>query len=289
MRQKHSLRKYFLCLLGGLGIVLSGVIYAAPAFADNEIPPGDLYGNTSYLPEPLPPEPELNPNILNCTQKGYYIYTKEYECPIGDERFLTFETKMRTTFGRHLDWEPEDYINYPPPMPVCPTSGIVITQPDYKPEEKELLQMAADSKEYKALYAEKHASYFLLAELNKLLEHDQENRWWYLLHATWEADNCGNRERYKLYAQKTIEAGKERLKNLQSDNNEYWVLNVVLPDLYRRIGDFRSAQGWLDEFGGKLPEDPKSKESFGVAFELLRQAVLEKNKAQVQLLPDGEQ
>jgi len=288
MKQSHFLAKYFPLFLGGLGIVLSGILYVAPAFAEDKPSPGDLYGNTSYLPELIPQEPELNTNILNCTEEGYHTYTKEYSCPIGDEIFLSFETKMRTTFGRHLDWEPEAYINYPPPMPVCPISGIVITGPDYSEEETELLTMVADSKEYKETYAEKHASYFLLAEMDRLLERDKENRWWYLLHATWEADNCDNQDRYKFYAQKTIEAGKKRLKNVQPDDNEYWVLNVVLPNLYRRIGDFKSANEWLKAFGHQLPKDEKSKKSFGVAFDLLRQAVKEKNMAQVPLRPESE-
>lgn len=244
------------------------------------------YTNSAYLPE-IPPAPEFNPHILNCFKKeGYYIRVKEYICPIVKEAFLVPELGMPVTYGRHLDWEPASHIGFPPPMPVCPTGGAVITKSNYNEEELELLQMAVNAEEYKALYAEKHASYFLRAEMNRILELDAENRWWYLLHATWEADQCDAPEKYRLYAAKTVEAATTRLKKLSEDSNEYWVLNLIIPNLHRRSGDFSAAQKWLDKLGNKLPEEAKSRENFRIAFQLLRKAVAEKNTAQVPLRMD---
>ena len=249
--------------------------------------PDETYTNSAYLPE-LPAAPEFNAQILNCFAKeGYYIRIKEFTCPIGKGVFLVPELGMQITYGRNLDWEPAAYIGFPPPMPVCPSNGAVVTKSNYTEDETELLEMAVKNEEYKALYAEKHASYFLRAELNRILELDAENRWWYLLHATWEAAHCGAEDKYKLYALKTVDAARERLKKLSDDNSEYWVLNLIIPNLYRRTGDFSAAQKWLDKLGGKLPKDEKAKESFGAAFQLLQKAVTEKNTAQVPLQPEG--
>lgn len=241
----------------------------------------ESYTNSAYMPG-IPPVPEFNPHILNCFKKeGYYINVREFICPVDKETFLTPELGMHITYGRNLDWEPSAYIGFPPPMPVCPTSGAVVTKSSYTEDETELLTMAVNSDEYKALYAEKHASYFLRAELNRLLELDAGNRWWYLLHATWEAEHCGAKDKYKLYAMHTVKAATERLKTLSDEKNEYWVLNLIIPNLHRRTGDFAAAQAWLDKLGNKLPKDAKSRENFGTAFKLLRTALAQKKTEQI--------
>src|SRR5690606_11920048 len=154
---------------------------------------------------------------------------------------------------------------------------------NYSDDEIELLTMAVNTDEYKALYAAKHASYFLYAELNRILELDEENRWWYLLHATWEADHCAVKDKYTLYALKTVEAAQKRLEKLSEKENEYWVLNVVIPNLYRRTGDFDAAQNWLENLEIKISKGEKPTESFDTALHLLRKAVKEKNTDQIPL------
>lgn len=242
------------------------------------------YTNSAYLPE-IPKIPEFNPHILNCFKKdGYHVHTMKFSCPIGEkEVFLNPELTFPVTYGRNLDWEPASYIGFPPSMPVCPTNGAVITKPDYSDEELELLSMAVDTEEYKNLYAEKHASYFLYAELNRMLELDSQNRWWYLLHATWEASHCDAKDKYRFYALKTIDAAKKRLEELSANENEFWVLNIVIPNLYRRTADFKAAEKWLDRLQNDNSSKQERPESFGVAFQLLYKAIQEKNTGQVPL------
>lgn len=286
MNRIFFLKTNFLTAVFILALIAAACFFSTEAHAQEE---GEqTYTNSTYFPE-VPPPPEYNPHILNCIDKeGYYIHVKEFSCPIDKEGFLVPELGLHITFGRNLDWEPEAHIGYPPPMPVCPTSGAVITKPVYDEDEIELLQMAVNTDEYKALYAEKHASYFLRAELNRLLETDAENRWWYLLHATWEASHCGAKDKYRLYALRTIDAAKERLAKVSESDNEYWVLNIIIPNLYRRTANFTAAKEWLDELGNKLPKDKHSRENFATAFELLRTAVAKKRAGQIPMRAPGD-
>ncbi|TNE31238.1 MAG: hypothetical protein EP349_04265 [Alphaproteobacteria bacterium] len=280
MNRLFFLKTYFFTAVFIFSLAAATCFFSAEARAQEE-EPEQTYANSNYLPE-VPPPPEYNSQILNCIDKGgYYIRVREFSCPVDKEGLLTPELGMPITFGRNLDWEPEAHIGYPPPMPVCRTSGAVITKSEYTDEELELLKMAVNTDEYKALYAEKHASYFLRAELNRLLELDAENRWWYLLNATWEASHCNAKDKYRLYALRTIEAAKERLQKIPETESEYWVLNLIIPNLYRRIANFNAAQEWLDKLGNKLPKDEASRENFATAFELLRTAVAKKRTGQV--------
>lgn len=216
---------------------------------------------------------QRNPRILNClTPLGFHLYHKEYICPVGKESFKNLSLGTHSTYGRHLDWKPVSYMNFPAPMPVCPSNGFVITKKEYEDTELEKIRRIIETEDYKTLYSQRHASYYLLAEINKGLEIHKDNHWWLLLKSTWEANTCGDQLKYNHYALETIEAARVLLKSQKSSDAIYWALNVIIPNLYRRMGDFTSAQAWLDEFGEQLPEKD-SRKYYTLAFGLLKSAV----------------
>lgn len=104
-----------------------------------------------------------------------------------------------------------------------------------------------------------------------------DDYWWLYLNATWEADNCKNKVRYKEYALETISAGNKRLAELKDSEETYWVLKTVIADMYRRIGDFKTAQESVDKYGAPSLADKESNEYFLLAKNLLQKAVKEKN------------
>lgn len=222
-------------------------------------------------------------DVLNCSggPDGHHIYEKEAECPVGGEKFKARYLGTHSTYGRHLDWEPVSYMRFPVPLPVCPTNGFVITEEKYAKEELDKLKAIVESKTYKDLYAQKHATFFLFAKLKELNKEKFDDYWWLYLNATWEADNCKDKVRYKEYALEAISAGTKRLAELKDSEDLYWVLKVVTADLHRRIGDFKTSQELADKFGTPTLADKDSNEFFLLAKKLLLKAIREKNTDRV--------
>lgn len=227
--------------------------------------------------------PQGPKHILNCmSPSGHHVYYEEMSCPLGGEKFQTLVLGTHSTYGLHLDWEPVSYLDFPTPIPVCPSNGFVMEKEKYSSEELKRMAKVVDSEEYKKIYAQRHPSYYLLARFRELLGDDNPKRWWQLVVATWEADLCKS-EKYAFYANEAIEAAKARLPALEPADEEYWIVNLIIPNLYRRTGRFDPARQWLDEFGGQLPEEKNGREFYALAFRLLRDAVSRKDTSQIKI------
>ena len=222
-------------------------------------------------------------DVLNCTggADGHHVYEEETKCPIGGEKFKALYLGTYSTYGLHLDWEPVSYMRFPVPLPVCPIHGFVVTKKEYGNEELENMKKVVESKAYKEIYAQKHASYYLFAKTKELNGEKFDDYWWLYLNATWEADNCKNKVRYKEYALEAISAGKKRLAELKDSEESYWVLKTVVADLYRRTGDFKSSQELIDKFGEPSLKEKDANEFFKLAKKVLQKAVKEKNTDRV--------
>ena len=233
------------------------------------------------MAQPLDKE-EPSDHILNCQRPlGYHLSYKEFTCPLGGEKFKSLVLGTHSTFGRHLDWEPVSYMEFPAPLAVCPSNGFVILKENYTDAELEKFGSVIASDEYQRVFAEKHASYYYFFRLNQMLKENSNEQWWYLVEATWEAEQCNDSEKYQLYAKEAIKAGKLFLEKNKAKEQDYWILNIIIPNLYRRVGEFQSAHAWLDAFGDQLPEEQETKEFFELAFQLLRQAVAAKDTTKI--------
>ena len=184
-------------------------------------------------------------------------------------------------FGRYLDGEPISYMDFPFPVPVCPSNGFVMDKEEYTAEELAAREKIISGEAYQNIFKEKQTSFYLLAKMLNELKPEAETQWWSLLQATWEADKCGDQERYKRYAGEAIEAGKAYLSTIKSDHNSFWQLQYIIPDLMRRSGRFDEAQEWVKQINAPLPEDAKQKDYINLALKLLQKAVDDRSVAQV--------
>jgi hypothetical protein len=224
-------------------------------------------------------------DVLNCSggADGHHIYEKETECPVGGEKFKACYLGTHSTYGRHLDWEPVSYMRFPVPLPVCPSNGLVIAKEKYSKEEVEKLKGVVESKTYKDLYAQKHATYYLYAKTKELTKEQFDDYWWLYLNATWEADNCKNKIRYKEYALEVISAAEKRRAQLKDSEELYWVLKIVTADMHRRMGDFKSSQELVDKFGTPSLSDKDANKYFLLAKNVLQKAIKERNTDRVEI------
>ncbi|HMT06825.1 MAG TPA: hypothetical protein PKA82_02395 [Pyrinomonadaceae bacterium] len=227
----------------------------------------------------------LTGDVLNCSggADGHHVVSKELVCPIGGEKFTGFYLSTYSTYGRHLDWEPVSYMRFPIPIPVCPSNGYVMTGDKLDKDEIEGYKKLLESKPYKDIYAQKHATYFLFAKLSELSGEKSVDYWWLYLNATWEADNCKNKVRYKEYALETIAAAKKKLAELKDSEELYWILKTITPEMHRRIGDFKTAQELVDKFGTPALKEKETNEYFMLAKTVLQKAINDKNTDRVEI------
>jgi hypothetical protein len=218
---------------------------------------------------------------LNCNQPlGYHFTKEEMTCPIGGEKFPVLQLGTHSTFGIYLDLRPMSYLGLPGPLPVCTANGMVVTRPNYTPEELDKIGKAIASDEYRKIYAGKQATYFLYAEqvrLAGLTDASWGERWQKLVSATWEADVCYDKEKYKTYATAAISEMQAIFKKTKPKDEYYWTLGLLIPELQRRLGDFKGAKASLLELGGDLPEKPEQKEAAALMIDLLKAAIARKD------------
>lgn len=229
---------------------------------------------------------QRNEQILNCMEPlGHHRNYRIYTCPLGGEKFEALSLGTHSKFGGHLDWEPVSYMDFPTPLAICPSNGFIISKSDYTDDELKKIQTIIESEAYKTLYEGKHASYYLFAKLQELRQIPDIDLWWLTLQATWEADKCGDQKKYKMYVLETIKEGKKSLETLNEDDNKFWTLNIVIPNLYRRLGEFEKAQKWLETFGDKTPKEDEifSIDYFKRAIETLTEEIEKNNTKQVKV------
>ena len=229
-----------------------------------------------------------NKHILSCVMtSGHHVYEEISDCPIGGETFSSLRLGTHSTYGRHLDWEPISYMRFPVPIPVCPSNGFVVGEPEYSSEQLNNLEQVVSSKEYQNLYKQKHASYFLYAKTLDLANEKSPDQWWLYLNATWEANNCGDNARYKQYVSLVITEAVSKLASLSPDSEDYWVISIVIPNMYRRIGAFEKAEQYLHEIGTPELEKTEANEFFLLAKKVLSSAIAAKSTERVQIKEDS--
>ena len=227
-------------------------------------------------------------HVLNCLKPfGNHFYLRTFTCPIGGETFQSVALGSYTGFGWYLDWKPASYIDFPPPLPVCPSNGFIIAKEAYSKEELAAIAKVIRSDEYRKLFSERHASYYLFAELIRMLGKEKPPRWQNLLQATWEAASCKDFIKYRRYALETIDAAEKQMAKISAPNDDSWQLSVIIANLYRRIGQFAPAREWsvkLDDSAFTFATDNSHYRSFRhLAVHVLQQAIADKNTGPVQV------
>ncbi len=217
--------------------------------------------------------------IITCQQEnGHHMYYVEKTCPLGGETYRALQLGTHSTYGVHLDLEPVSYMRFPAPLPVCPSNGFVAYKEAFEATELERISEALATEDYRGSLG-KHTSYYLFGRLMELTGNRDVSLWWIYLNATWEADLCARSDLYGQYAALVLKHGRRRLSALSPQDEEFWTLNLVLPNLQRRVGDFDQAREWLDRLSSSHGENMHS--DYRQAFSRLETAVADEIPAKL--------
>lgn len=248
---------------------------------------------TAYVSAaPKHKEPAYKPldSVLNCSiPDGHHILSETAKCPLGGKSYSSLTYMSYSTYGVNTDWEPMSYLTFPLPIAIC-ANGFIVDKDDMTKEEIATRKAFIESEAYQELFKQKHASYFLFAkQVEALKDKNVESLWWYYLKATWEAKNCNNQARYSEYANLVITEAQKRKANITDTAEEFWTLSIIIPEMYRRIGDFDAAQKELNKIAEpKLPE-PKTNEFYLLAKNIIQQAITEKSTQQLPIKSKDEE
>lgn len=170
-----------------------------------------------------------------------------YTCPLDGTKFSQMENVSDRTIDKMLDLRPVSAYgtSYPWPVAKCPNDGLLIYKPDFDsftPEEIAVLKEYVPTPEYRKMVDEE-TTYWVIAKLKEKLGEPLDKRWYTLLQATWQAGP----DKYEAYARETINAVEALLaapEGRKEKTIETW--NLLLGELYRRVGDFDKARAVFD-------------------------------------------
>lgn len=207
-----------------------------------------------------------------------------YTCPLDGKTSSYQAVRSYSQFGSQLDLRPVGALVAPVPLPVCRDSGFVIYRDDFDDREVALFRRLVKTPEYRVL-RESETDYFVAAyQAGKL----GEDAWLVAiltLQATWEAQ--GDPNKYDHYAALAItrlqEAGRD-LSRAGKSSQQWWTIKLLVVNLYRRLGEFDTAQSLLTE----LPyvDEPADSRNRTVG-ERLAGLIRRKDYAAAEIVPRG--
>jgi hypothetical protein len=158
-------------------------------------------------------------------------------CPIGGEKYESFEIMSTSQFRMRLDLRPNGPAAHLP-WDQCP-NGFVVWKDKFTPEEIAKLTPVVASEEFQRMRKE-HVTAYLVVHLRRALGASDADLAWLVLKAAWEAEETKEdfRQRYLVEAQIAMNA---LAKSRTSHDEEWWSASIVTAEIARQRGRFPEA------------------------------------------------
>lgn len=165
---------------------------------------------------------------------------QEIKCPVGGKSFEHSFYMSYSTWGQRPDGKPYGSGEFPVTPPICPENGLIMYRDFTKAEVKALEGLLA-SAEYKAL-RETDTPFFRVAWIEKALNPKSDKVVWYLLNASWEADDDAV---LKVRYQRAFIDLAETLP-VRPEDETWLAIRLRVMNAYRELGEFDKAQAVYD-------------------------------------------
>ncbi len=197
-------------------------------------------------------------------------------CPIGGERFSTWQPSVYSTYGQRPDGKPYSYLPLPFPVPECPSNKLVVFGHFNAEEIAVLTQMVAGA-EYKRLIVSENAyyrAYWLATKLGR----PEPEALGLLLSAIWEAspgvmwapDAANSATQLRLYQQQFVNRAR-RLDYRVSLKDRLWI-EARAANAARQLSHFGEAQALHKRTVSTL-EKIRAKEGWDKYLALLKRVI----------------
>ena len=179
------------------------------------------------------------------------------DCPLGTGIAKGIEMSSMFVSDRGLDGRPHGPHRHPYPPPVCVDNGFVIYKDKFTDSELSQLEKYIFSPEYQTIWRSGSPVYYRLAKIYEYLEHPIHTYARLYVVATWSyRDRLSKRLQDQTkggqgyYRREAIQALNLAIDDMRSKrrtyDKRYVEFHYLLVELYRRIGEFESAQKKLD-------------------------------------------
>ena len=182
------------------------------------------------------------------------------DCPLGTGIAKGIEMSSMLVSDRGLDGRPHGPHRHPYPPPVCVDNGFVVYKDQFTDSELSHLEKYIFSPEYQQIWRSGSPAFYRLAKIYEYLEHPIHTYARLYLVATWSfpsfRDDLSRRLQnqqkggHGFYIREAIKALNVAIDDMRSEqmiyDKRYVEFHYLLAELYRRMGEFESAQKKLD-------------------------------------------
>ncbi|MEN7537643.1 hypothetical protein [Aurantiacibacter flavus] len=202
------------------------------------------------------------------------LFPQNFTCPVGGEEFEDYVIGSTSSWGQRPDGKAIGGVS-PWPVIECPTNGFPIYQEEFNDEEVAQLADLIATPEFMAM-RESDTSYRRIWWLRKQMGADAYSQAWYLLAASWQADDSPElKSRY----QRDFAIAADALSREAGMADDWLWYTLRAANAYRELGQFDDAQRLLAEVDqpALLPEDEDERAGARRLIDGLAALVSEKN------------
>lgn len=168
----------------------------------------------------------------------------ERTCPIGGEKYKSFDIMSTSQFGMRLDFRPNGPIARLP-WEECP-NGFVVWKEDFTKEEIAKLTPVVGSAKYQQM-RDTHVIAYRVVFLRRTLGETDVELAWLILKAAWEAEDQKREQLRQTYLAEAQTALAARAATMPThDEEEWWPCAIVVAEIDRQRSRFRESIAKLD-------------------------------------------
>lgn len=186
------------------------------------------------------------------------MFPVERTCPIGGEKYQSFEIGSTSQFGMRLDLRPNGPAAHLPWVE-CPNGFVAWKdEKEFTKEEIAKLTPIVAGDEYQRMRKE-HVIAYRVVYLRRALGESDAALAWLILKAAWEAEDTNKGTLRQSYLAEAHAAMTARAKAAASHDEDWWSASIVAAEIERQRGRFRESIAALDALplGDLKPDDVK--------------------------------
>jgi hypothetical protein len=163
------------------------------------------------------------------------MFPVERTCPVGGERFQSFEIGSTSQFGMRLDFRPNGPAAHLPWV-VCPNGFVVFKdESEFTKAQIAILTPLVNGVDYQRMRRE-HVTAYLAVHLQRALGATEVDLAWLMLKAAWEAESGQGRTMRPRYLGEAYTAMVARAKARTKHDEEWWAVSIVAAEIERQRG-----------------------------------------------------
>jgi hypothetical protein len=176
-------------------------------------------------------------------------------CPIGGEKYDSFEIMSTSSFGKRLDLRPIGPAAYLPTVE-CPNGFVVYKdEKDFTADEIAKLTPVVASAEYRRIRTV-HMIAYRIACLRRALGAPERDLAWTLMRAAFQAEDAKNETLRQGYLTEARRAYEDLRTANAEHSDEWWTAGLLLAEIARQQGRFKDSVAAVDALPTQeLPSD----------------------------------